>query len=195
MTAHQSDIVTDVLIDLISSKAIDIRTLPTRYMNEKVCVALVSMKHLPGLRLLSLIPSEYRTVVVCHEAIITNPHNLQFVPKTVINAELIETALELDGNTLEYINEEDRTYRYCDIACRSKGTSLRWVPKNVITHYLCKAAVTQNGLAAQFFTQEYKTLELLEIAYRNTDPIFISVLLEYIPGDILKMIFQKLQTK
>lgn len=80
---------------------------------------------------LSFIPFENRSYDICKDCLSKCGSNLPYVPKNLVNDELIHIALSNYGRSIRYINESERTEKMYEIAVKNDPSVLKFFPENL----------------------------------------------------------------
>jgi hypothetical protein len=154
----------DIFLFLISknfSNAI-FEAIPESRLSEKICIAALYAVDRPSD--LYRLPVQARTYRVCLTAVQLDGENINFVPREILDKAICAAAVAKTGRSLSRVPMHFRTPEICEIAVRQDGGALLAVPKPQRNLALCELALPTAGWALGLIPEELRTAEMCEAA-------------------------------
>jgi hypothetical protein len=183
----------------------NLQYVPVNERTESLCMTAFNQNPLA----FEYIPEIIMTYDMCLKAVTFNKKLFKFVPKfykqyelsyivvssdglllkdVVINnmsnenyINLVEIAVQKNGNALQHVPQELRKYDICLKAVSSDGCALQYVPQELRKYDICLKAVSSDGRALQYVPQE---LMKYDICFKAVSSDGLS--LQYVPQELMK---------
>ena len=166
---------------------------------------------------LKFVPNEYKTVTMVEQAVKYYIHSykitpeqielakkqgeelrdyckypISFVPKAMLNANVINKAVEYSPFCMRDIADSRITKKLVDLAVKMNGLSLRYIPKRFITKELVWAAVENAPLSIQYVPKNYISREMCDRCIKADYAVFAYIPKRFVTEEMcLKLVCSK----
>ena len=104
---------------------------------------------------------------LCRTAVQSNGNALQYVPEELRDREICLTAVKQYGSALQYVPEELRDRDMCLVAVKQNGYALTYVPEELRDRDMCLTAGKQYGGALQYVPKELRDRDMCLTAVQS----------------------------
>lgn len=136
-----------------------IKGVPEFLLSEEICIQILSTPHCDEF---GYLPEKYKNEKIYKEIIRSNVHILKHLKET--SEELLNLAVETDGEALKYIPMYLRTEKLCKKAIENNVNAIRYFPSSLLDQATIEKSIRQNPHLISLIPKEKRNRKICRLA-------------------------------